>query len=178
MKIPYFEDSWNNKPREDKKTIIRTNVYVILKHSDKEEFWALDWVKFWWRSMVVGWVDDCESIVEAAKRETIEESWYNDFWEIKLLDFELNSKFFAKHKDINRYSVEKYVYIKLNSMNNVWVKPEEVENHNFVWLKKEKVKDFLNLDNHKYAWKLFTIWKNEDEEYLKALNTFNWYVRW
>ena len=176
MKIPYFESDWKDTPREDKTTVERKNIYVILEHSSKDEFCLLDWKKFLWKSLIVWWIDERESYLEAAKRETIEETWYNDFWKIKILDFEISSKFYAEHKDLNRYSIEKYVYIKLNSMQNIWVKLEEVENHDFVWIKKEEVKDFINIDNHKYAWRLFNTWQNIDEEFLKTLKHFKWFA--
>lgn len=175
MKIPYFEEKWKDAPRKDKQTIRRKNIFVILKHSEKEEFCLLDWTRFWWKSFIVWGIDEGESYINAWKRETIEETWYNDFWKTEVLDFEFNNNFFAKHKDINRYSIEKYVFIELISMKNIWVKLEEVENHDFVWVKKEEIENFINLDNNKYAWRLFNIWKNIDEKYLKGLKNFKWY---
>lgn len=176
IKIPYFESIWIDKPRGDKIIQKRANIYVILEDFKKNNFWVLDWKKLWWKSFIVWWIDKWESFIESAKREVIEETWYNDFWEIKILDFELSSKFYARHKDVNRLSVEKYVYIKLNSMQNIGVNEKEIENHNFIWLKKEEVEIFINLDNHKYVWKLFNEWKIIDEEFLKTLNTFKWFI--
>jgi len=175
MKIPYFEDNWKDAPRFDKKTVKRKNILVILKHSDREEFCLLVWKKFWWNSLIVWWVDEWEWYIEAAKREVIEETWYNDFWECSLLDLEFNTSFYASHKDINRYSIEKYVFIQLNSMQNIWVDEKETQNHNFLWIAKNEVADFLNLDNNMYAWRLFSTWKEEDIEYLEELKSFKWY---
>lgn len=176
MKIPYFEETWKDKPINDKQTIKRNNVFVLLKHAEKDEFCLLNWKKFWWKSFIIWWVDENENLFDAAKREVIEETWYNDFWTIKVLDFNIHTQFYAHHKNVNRYSIENYVYIELKSKNNIWVKEEEVVNHDFVWIKKQEVEKFINLNNNLYAWRLFSTWKEEDIEYLKTLDTFNGFI--
>ena len=126
-KIPYFESKWKDKPRRDKKTVKRKNVSVIIEHPIEEKYLLLDWEKFGWKSFIVWWVEDDENYEDAWIREVIEETWYNDFENIKLITWEMHDNFYAAHKWINRYSIDKIYFIRywetdrnLNWIINPW----------------------------------------------------------
>lgn len=176
MKVPYFEDKWEFAPRSDKETIKRKNVFAIVEHPTEEKYMLLDWEKTGWKSFVVWWVEDEETYEEWALRETLEETWFIDVAFTKVIAWPFWDKFFASHKDVNRFSKEYYVLVKLNSLKQVEVNEEEVKNHKAVWIDKKDVETFLNLDNNLYAWRIFSSWKKEDLEYLNSLEHFKWFV--
>lgn len=174
-KILIFVDIWEKAPVDWKRIEERKNISVIIKHPSEEKYLLLDWESFWWKSFVVWWVEENESYEEATKREIIEETWYNDFLEIKPIWWEIHSQYYAKHKDVNRHSILKFFFIKLNSLQNIWHLESETEFHNFLWVDREKVKNYLNINTHLYSWNLFQKNIDIDEEYLKTEKTFKWF---
>jgi len=175
-RIPYFENDWVDAPKDNKETIKRKNVFALVEHPEWDKYMLLDWEKFWWKSFVVWWVEWDENYEEAAIRETIEETGYNDIKSTEIIAWDFHNNFYAAHKWVNRYSVEKYVLVKLNSLKSVPVDEKETKNHKAIWINKKKVQDFLNLDNNLYAWQLFLKNKKEDLEYLESLNNFRKFI--
>ncbi|MCK4891027.1 MAG: class I tRNA ligase family protein, partial [Candidatus Pacebacteria bacterium] len=155
---PLFIDKGKNKIRKDKKNTKREVVDVIIKHWNKDEYFCLDWSKSKndWKTFIFGGVEKGENIKEAAIREAKEESGYQNMRVVKKIGNEIRSRFFAAHKDVNRHDLKRNcVYIEL--IDNSYVKPkiEHVKNHNGIWLKREEVKNFINLEELKIYWDIF-----------------------
>jgi len=144
-----------DKAREDKETIKRKSVDVIIKHWKKDEYFCLDWKYNNWKSFVIGGVEEGESIEEAAMREAREESGYKNMKAIGQIGGETHSNFFAVHKDINRYAMRKCVYIELIDGEQEELSEEHTKNHTGLWIKKEKVVEFINLEAPKIYWDTF-----------------------
>ena len=141
--------------RSDKKTEERESVSVILKHWKEDKYFCLDWKKAKWKSFILGGIDKGETFEETIKREVKEESGYSDIKSIKKLGFEQHSRFYAEHKDINRYG--KYIpfIVELKSGKYEAPSTEELERHEGFWIDKDKVLNFINMDNHKYVWDMY-----------------------
>jgi len=140
--MPYFTD---NGVRDDRETIERHNVLVILQNK-KGETLCLEWADTW-KSFLIGGVEDGESVVEAAKREVLEESGYKNIKFIKQLGHQAQL-FFAPHKDINRKAVVSALLFELEDEEKNDVAEEELEKHKPIWIKNEEVENFINLDNN------------------------------
>jgi len=175
--IPYFESKNDDKPQEGKETLKRKNTIVIIKHPEGKKYVVLDWQKFWWKSFVIWWLEWDEDYEQAAVRETIEETWFSDIKDVRTLTWELHTNFYAKHKDVNRYSIEKYILIRLKSLEIIWVDENEVSNHIFTWIDEKNIWETLNLDNNRYVWHLFSKWREIDEDFLNTLDNFSWFKK-
>lgn len=135
----------------------RNNVYVILKHWKEDKYLCLDWSnKKNWTSMVVGGVEEGESLKEAGEREIKEETGYKNFKFIKEIELsEIHSKFFADHKKINRYARARGVYFELIDSEQDEIECKEKDLHEIKWVEKDRVKEFMNFANWQYFWDLY-----------------------
>ncbi|MBT4869947.1 MAG: class I tRNA ligase family protein, partial [Candidatus Diapherotrites archaeon] len=113
---------------------------------------CLDWKKFKWKSFVIGGVDDGETPEEAVRREVIEETGYSDIKSIKPIAFETHAEFYAKHKEINRYGKYKAFLVELASDKHEKPSDEHTKNHEGIWVEKNKVSGFINLENNRLVW--------------------------
>ena len=151
--VPIFKAfTGNNVLRSDKKTVHRKIVIAFLKHWKEDKYLCLDWKKFDWHSGVVGGIENGENLKEAAMREIKEETGYKNMKFVRNLGSEHRNTFFARHKDENRYSIERGILFELKD--DAWEKPseEETKNHEAVWIEAERMDDFLTLGNQKLIW--------------------------
>ena len=153
-----FIGEGKNKIRKNKEYTKREVVDVIIKHWEKDEYFCLDWSKSKndWKTFIVGGIEKGESAEEAALREAKEESGYQNMRVVKKIGNQIHSRFFAAHKDVNRHDLKRNcIYIELIDGSFIEPKEEEVKNHNGIWIKKEEVKDFINLPEIKIHWDIF-----------------------
>ncbi len=157
--MPFIRAQEKDLPRVDKKTVKRNNVIVVLKHWAEEKYYCLDWKKFGWTSFVVGGVEDGEDFETAAIREMKEESGYQNIRSIKRLGGQIATEFFARHKDVNRETIIEGYYIELQDGERILPAEEDVQYHDGLWVDKDKVNTFINLENH--AWYFDILMKGE-----------------
>ena len=151
--VQFFEAKGKDKVREDKKNTERKTVDVIIKHWEKDEYFCLDWKFNDWKSFIIGGIEDDETLEETALREAKEESGYQNMKVVKKVGWEIHSRFFAAHKDVNRYPVKRNcIYIELTDGKFVEPKKEHTKNHKGVWIKKDKIREFLTLNEPKVYW--------------------------
>ena len=149
---PHFISEGNDAPKKGKKTVKRNTVYSILRNPKTDEFLCLNWEKFNWHTFIIGGVDKNEDPVEAAKRELKEETGYKNIKFIKKLPY-CYSEYFAAHKDENREALAQAFVFELINNDHEKTKEENTKNHKIVWLKKDKVAGFVNLESQKFSWK-------------------------
>jgi len=151
--------------REDKKTVERDTVLGVVKHWSEDKYYCLDWKNFGWKSLVIGGIDEGESPEEAVIREVKEETGYQDIKKITKIGIKTHAKFFAKHKDENRYGRYDTFLVELKSGEYRQPDPVHTQNHQGLWMEKSKVSDFLNLKNNKFVWDMFVSNGENFEEY-------------
>lgn len=157
---PFFVGSKEDKTIDGKETIDRKGVDVILKHWDKDEYFCLEWNVKGWKSYIHGGIEKGENLEEAAIREAKEESGYKNMKVIGQIGGEIHSEFFATHKDINRRLIRNCVYIELIDGEHENPKEKDVKNHKGLWVKKDKVNQFINIAEQKIYWNILN--GNED----------------
>ncbi len=156
---PYFEpENSEDSVREDKPTVQRHLVVWILLNKNKDKVFVLDWEGLNWKSFLVWWKEEWETLEEAVVREVREESGYQNIKVTKKLWGQVQTKFFAKHKDENRHAVLDWFLLELED--DTYQEPayEETKNHKWFWLDVDKVDQFINLENHKIFWDYYQNW--------------------
>jgi leucyl-tRNA synthetase len=150
---PFFSAKvGKDKPREDRRTEKRKNIFAIIKHWERDEYLCLDWEKFGWKSFIIGGVDDGESGEVAALREIKEETGYQNIKSIRRIGDEVHTYFFAAHKDLNRYGICETYFIELADGEFSEPEKEHTKNHEAVWVKQKDVFEFISLENHLWYW--------------------------
>ncbi len=148
--IPYFEDK--NEPMIEGKPIVERNVvHVIIIDKKTQEVLCLDWKKFNWHMFIVGGIEGDEDPVQSAIREVAEETGYTNISFIAEIG-KTKSAFYAAHKGENRVANATGLLFELVDESKNEVSEEEKEKHTAIWIPKDKVTEFLNVDNQFYIW--------------------------
>ncbi len=165
---PLFEASKEGKEdeqhtvREDKETVDRRVVYGLVKDPNTGKYLMIDWKVYdQTKTWVIGGVEEGESLEEAARREIEEETGYYDLEFKGQLGGEIHKKFFAKHKDENRYGRSRCVYFELKSPQQKKLNSKEQAKHLPGWYSEKEVSKLLTFNHQRHFWKLL---QNQESE--------------
>lgn len=145
-----FVGTGDSEPRIDAEMTDRNVVNVIIKHPTEEKFLCVKNKEFGWVNFVMGGIEEGETTIEAAKREVVEETGYNDINIDHEMEFVYFDNFYAAHKKVNRHITSHTVVGKLNSLDCVAVSDEEAKLQETLWIDKKDLVESLTTNAHKY----------------------------
>jgi leucyl-tRNA synthetase/FMN phosphatase YigB (HAD superfamily) len=154
---PYFENTTDLIPRKEKLTKTRNNIHAIIRNPKNNTYLVQKWKEHGWQSFITGGIENSENIIDAARREVLEETGYKNIKYIQNLheDWQVHSYFFAKHKDENRYMRAQAVFFDLIDEDKQDVHEEDKGKYTLEWINEDKVRDYLSYDNQKVIWDFF-----------------------
>jgi|CXWL01.1.fsa_nt_gi leucyl-tRNA synthetase len=136
--LPSLVDERN--PHVEGKEYTQRDVIIgVVYDPKKDAYLCLKWKEKPWTTFITGGVEEGEDAVEAAQREIIEETGYNDLRFIRTLGGMCESKFFAAHKDVNRTVRSQGVLFELVSEGRQEVSEEEKAMHETLWIPSQEV---------------------------------------
>ncbi|MDN5274802.1 MAG: leuS [Candidatus Saccharibacteria bacterium] len=130
-----------NPPRADKEDTTRIVAQCLVKHPTEDKYLTLKWTKHDWHAFITGGVEDGESIEEAAIREIREETGFKNIIHKRTMPLELNTRFYAAHKDVNRDIAVTVLEFELKDLERVEQKLEAHESFEVIWTDKKDIKN-------------------------------------
>lgn len=128
-----------NPPVAGKKTVERKTVHALVRDPKNGKILCIKWKKFPWTGFIVGGVDGGEDVIQAARREVLEETGYKNLKFVKILGGLVRSEYFAAHKDENRVAYSNAVLFDLENDEQVALSQEESDKHEPIWLDPKKI---------------------------------------
>ena len=113
---------------------------AVVKHPTEDKIIQLQWKKVPWKTLVIGGVEEGESYEEAVVREVREETGFKNFKKIEKLGWQMESHFYASHKDVNRQAFPQVFYIELENLLKDELVNEEALIHDVVWVPSKDLK--------------------------------------
>lgn len=129
----------DNPPLPDKKFTKRKFVQVFVYDPKIDKYLMIKWKKHPWTSCVGGGVEDDEDIIEAARREVLEETGYKNLRFIRTLG-SYRSRFYAANKDVNRDLDATAVLFELVNGDRDKISAAEQAIQEPIWLQRSELK--------------------------------------
>jgi leucyl-tRNA synthetase len=123
-----------NPPVEGKETVTRRSILAVVHNPVTNKYLALKWKEQGWTTFVTGGVDEGEDIIEAAKREVLEETGYKNLKLERVLGGPIQSNFFAAHKNENRIAYNSSILFILENDEREEVATHESTQHEATWI--------------------------------------------
>lgn len=146
---PYFEDK-DTPIQADKPTVERKTINAIVYDPKTDQILCLDWKEHSWKTTIIGGIEDDEELENAGRREITEETGYFDL-EYKGEVTKFYTSFYAAHKGVNRLADTTAVLFILKSDIQKEINTEETKNHDYVWVSKNTVLSYLNVEPQIFA---------------------------
>ncbi|OGG72720.1 hypothetical protein A3A38_00855 [Candidatus Kaiserbacteria bacterium RIFCSPLOWO2_01_FULL_53_17] len=136
----------HNPPRDGKQLVPRRIVQVVVCRPSDGKIIVLHWSHASWKTLIIGGVEGDESLVDAAKREVLEETGYKNIQFVKELG-DMYAGFFASHKDENRRAHATGMLFELVNDERDEVSEEEKKKHTASWMTvTEALKDLIGVE--------------------------------
>ena len=130
-----------NPPRDGEKDTERNVVMCLIKHPNDDKYLTLRWHKFDWHNLVMGGIEGGEDLETAARREIQEETGYTKLKLLDTLPLQINSRFYAAHKEVNRNIHTNVLLFQLQDITPGETNREEVEDFDVEWTEYNKLSE-------------------------------------
>ncbi len=137
---PHIIDK-KNPPVSGKKSEERKTIHALVRDPKTGKFLGLQWKKFPWTTFVVGGVEEEEDLIEAARREVLEETGYSNLKFVKNLGGPVFAEYFAAHKDENRVAITTGILFDLENDTRSNIAEDESQKHEVVWLSRDEINE-------------------------------------
>ncbi len=132
----------------------RRTISAVVRRKSDGRFLALKWKKYDWITAPIGGIDKGETPMQAAEREVFEETGFKAK-AIQLLGGEIESHYFAEHKNEWRKRLDQPVFLEMIDEKPVEISQEEKEKHDIIWLSPEEVVQKIMYDNNKLSYERY-----------------------
>ncbi len=145
-----------NEPFEERDAVV-----CIIKHWSEDKYLCVNWKATNWQGFVIGGIEKTENISKAGIREIQEETGYKNARFVREVG-KVDTRFFQVMKRVNRHAHYSCGYFELIDGERADISQEEKDLQDPMWLSATEVQKFLNHEDMKYLWDLFTGVKKQE----------------
>lgn len=150
METPFFEDP-QAKLLANSSTVERSAVNAIVHNPRTDGYICIDCKRYGWRTFIIGYINNGEDDIEAAKRAIVEASGYTDVRFVKVVA-KTRVGCYSHDKNENSISNDTALLFELNTEKRINKKKKGTSECEYKWISKEAVGSFINLISQKYIW--------------------------
>lgn len=136
--IPRVVDN-ANPPQKDKKNTFRNIILAIVYDPKKKKYLCLKWKKQPWITFITGGIQENEDVIDAARREILEETGFLNLNFLRLLGGQFESHFYAAHKGVNRRVHNQVILFELINKEQKEISKTEKEQYDIIWLSEDEI---------------------------------------
>jgi leucyl-tRNA synthetase len=123
----------------------RNAICAIIRNPKNNTYLCMSWKGVSMHGLVTRGIDGDEDIVEAAKREVLEETGYKNLRLVEEPSWIINTFFYHRVKKENRHARFHYVFLELENDEREPIAEKEAALHEVTWKKKDELKDFFSV---------------------------------